>query len=339
LLPGDGHRAIEKKRYHTWQHDAFGAGVAINPYVAAFALVARVVNDSIQIPKGQAVDFSVSTSQSFSGESGRNLSLDISGSMCRFTWITVNITMKPHAGDGEAFSGREFLTTNWSIVLGAGDQSSSRAGEAMQRLCQIYWYPLYAFIRQRGSTAHDAQDLTQEFFAQLLLRQDLTQVRREKGKFRSFLLASLQHFMANERKKAGRLKRGGGQNIISIDAESAERRYALEPSHDLGPDKLFERRWAMTLLDQAIEQLRLEFVRSNKLALFEQLKVFLTGDENGPAYCDLGAKLAMTEAAVKMAVSRLRRRYREILRAQIENTVAGPDDIEDEIRHLFTALG
>ena len=247
--------------------------------------------------------------------------------------------MKPNGSDNHTSPNREFATTHWSLVLVAGLDGSSRAAEAMQQLCRAYWYPLYAFIRQRGSTPHDAQDLTQEFFAQLLKRRDMATVRREKGKFRSFLLASLQHFLTNERKKAGRLKRGGGQTVISIDPASAEQRYASEPSHDLGPDKLFERRWAMTLLDQAIEHLRQEFVKAGKLPLFERLKIFLTGDENAPPYIDIGAKVGLSEAAVKMAVSRLRRRYREVLRAQIEQTVASAEDIEDEIRHLFAALG
>ena len=149
--------------------------------------------------------------------------------------------MNPDVGDSRAAAGREFLTTHWSMVLLAGSEGSSHAAEALQQLCRAYWYPLYAYIRRSGSAAHDAQDLTQEFFALLLKRSDLAGVRREKGKFRSFLLASLKHFLANERKRANRLKRGGGQTILSIDPVSAEHRYVSEPSHDLTPDKLFER--------------------------------------------------------------------------------------------------
>lgn len=223
-------------------------------------------------------------------------------------------------------------------MLAAGAEGSSQAVAAMQELCGDYWYPLYAHIRRRGSTSHDAQDLTQEFFAQLLSRHDLAQVGREKGRFRSFLLASLQHFLANQRKKANRLKRGGGQIIVSIDPASAEDRYAREPSHDLATDKLFERRWAMTLLDQSIDRLRHEFVSAGKLPLFERLKVYLTSGENGPAYADVAAQLGLSESAVKMAVSRLRKRYRQVLRAEIGRTVAGPDEIEGEIRDLFAAL-
>jgi DNA-directed RNA polymerase specialized sigma24 family protein len=181
--------------------------------------------------------------------------------------------------------------------------------------------------------------LTQEFFTLLLRRHDLAGVRREKGRFRSFLLASLEHFLSNERKKANRLKRGGGKIRVSIDPVSAEERYAREPSHDLAPDKLFERRWALALLGQVIDQLREEFRRANKSPLFEQLKVFLTGEGNGPAYADLAAQIGLTEAAVKMAVTRLRRRYRDVLRLHIAKTVATADDVEDEIRHLFAALG
>jgi RNA polymerase sigma-70 factor (ECF subfamily) len=224
------------------------------------------------------------------------------------------------------------------MVLAAG-ASGSQAAEAMQQLCEAYWYPLYAYVRRRGSNAHDAQDLTQEFFALLLQRNDLARMKRENGRFRSFLLASLQHFLVNEWKKANRLKRGGGKTILSIDQTVGEHRYAAEPAHDLSPDKLFERRWAMTLLDRAINHLREEHAASNKLEIFEQLKVFLTGIENGPSYAELSVKLGMSENALKMAISRLRRRYREILRTEIAHTVASADDIEDEIRHLFTALG
>jgi RNA polymerase sigma-70 factor (ECF subfamily) len=231
-----------------------------------------------------------------------------------------------------------FATTQWSVVLAAG-ASGSQAAQAMQQLCRAYWYPLYAYIRRRGSNSHDAQDLTQEFFAQILQRDDLAGVRREKGRFRSFLLASLQHFLTNEWKKENRLKRGGGKSIVSIDQTDGEHRYAAEPVHDLSPDKLFERRWAMTLLDRAINHLRDEHAAASKLEIFQQLKVFLTGAENGPKYAELGGQLGLSENALKMAVSRLRRRYREILRAEIAHTVASADDIEDEIRHLFAALG
>ena len=193
--------------------------------------------------------------------------------------------MEPNAGDHRASAGREFLTTHWSMVLLAGADDSSRADAAMQELCRAYWYPVYAYIRRRGGNPDDSQDITQEFFAELLRRDDLAHVRREKGRFRSFLLASLEHFLSNERKKANRLKRGGGKTIVSIDPVWAEARYACEPSHDLTPDKLFDRRWAMTLLDQAIERLRQEFAKADKSLLFERLKVFLTGDENGPRLC------------------------------------------------------
>lgn len=239
----------------------------------------------------------------------------------------------------ETSPGREFVTTHWSIVLAAGSGGSPCAAAAMQQLCRAYWFPIYAHVRRCGRGAHDAQDLTQEFFATLLQRDDLARVRPEKGRFRSFLLASVGHFLANQRKKATRLKRGGGKIIISIDPALAEERYGREPSHDSTPEKLFERTWAMTLLGQVIDELREEARRANKLCLFESLKVFLTGEGDGPIYAKVGAQLDMTEAAVKMAVSRLRRRYRDILRAQIARTVATDDEIDEEIRHLFIALG
>ena len=247
--------------------------------------------------------------------------------------------MRRDGDDQQTPPGQEFLTTHWSIVLAAGLGGSPSAAAAMQQLCCAYWFPIYAHVRRLGRDAHDAQDLTQEFFAMLLQRNDLARLGRERGRFRSFLLASVEHFMANQRKKAARLKRGGGRIIISIDPSSAEERYGREPSHDSTPEKLFERTWAMTLLGQIIDELREEARRANKLCLFESLKVFLTGKDDGPTYAKVGAQHDMTEAAVKMAVSRLRRRYRDILRAQIARTVATADEIDEEIRHLFIALG
>lgn len=167
--------------------------------------------------------------------------------------------MKPNADGHQTSPGHAFLTTHWSIVLAAGSEGSPDAAAALQRLCCTYWYPIYAHVRRCGKDAPDAQDLTQDFFAMLLQRRDLARVRREKGRFRSFMLASVEHFLANERKKASRLKRGGGKIFVSIDPASAEERYAREPSHDATPEKLFERRWALTLLGQVLDGLREEF--------------------------------------------------------------------------------
>ena len=231
-----------------------------------------------------------------------------------------------------------FATTHWSVIVNARAADSSVARQALEKLCQTYWYPLYAFVRRQGHGPHDAQDLTQEFFARLLEKNYLDDVRRERGKFRSFLLASMKHFLANEWDRARTQKRGGAQVHVPIDTQSAETRYGLEPAHDQTPEKLFERRWALTLLDNVLSRLREEFVASGKADQFDQLKVALTADKRAVPYAELGARLGMSQGAVKVAVHRLRARYREVLRAEIANTVSSPTDVEEEIRQLFAAL-
>jgi RNA polymerase sigma-70 factor (ECF subfamily) len=231
-----------------------------------------------------------------------------------------------------------FATTHWSVIVNTRALDSSVAREALEQLCKTYWYPLYAFVRRQGRAPHDAQDLTQEFFARLLEKNYLDDVRRERGKFRSFLLASMKHFLANEWDRARAQKRGGANAHVPIDTQSAETRYGLEPSHDHTPEKLFERRWALTLLDNVLARLREEFVASGKAEQFDQLKVALTADKRAVPYAELGARLRISQGAVKVAVHRLRARYREVLRAEIANTVASAADVEQEIRHLFAAL-
>lgn len=220
----------------------------------------------------------------------------------------------------------------------AGHDSSPDAHEALEKLCRTYWYPLYAYIRRKGLGEHEAQDLTQGFFAQLLERQSLCGLDREKGKFRSFLLAALKHFLADEWDKAQTVKRGGGKPLISLDDETAESRYRLEPSHDLAPDKIYERRWALTLLEQVLTRLEVEYVNDGKNVMFDELQQFLQGKQPGAPYSNAARTLGMTEGAVKVAVHRLRRRYRELLRMEIANTVASASEIEDELRHLLAAL-
>ncbi len=232
-----------------------------------------------------------------------------------------------------------FATTHWSVVVAAGHGSSPQAQEALATLCRVYWYPLYVFIRRQGMSAEDAQDLTQEFFARLLEKDFLAMVDRQKGRFRSFLLAACKHFLSNERDRARAKKRGGGRELISIDADQAESRYRLEPAHDLTPEKLFERRWALTLLDQVLTLLKNEFSLAGKAEVFDHLKVFLTGDKSQTSYHLVAAELGMTEGAVKVAAHRLRKRYRELLREEIAKTTSEPNAIEDEIGDLFTALG
>lgn len=205
----------------------------------------------------------------------------------------------------------------------------------MEKLCAIYWYPLYAFVRRRGHSAHDAQDLTQGFFARLLEKKDLASVDRARGRFRSFLLAALEHFLINEWHRARTQKRGGATVLFSFDALDAESRLRHEPATD-SPEQIYDRRWAMTLLDQVMARLRTEMAGAGKLAHFEALKFCLTGERT--AYAEVGARLAMSEGAVKVAVHRLRERYRALLRAEIAETVATPEEIEDELRALLAAL-
>jgi RNA polymerase sigma factor (sigma-70 family) len=233
--------------------------------------------------------------------------------------------------------GTVFATTQWSVVLAARGEDSPQAAAALARLCRIYWYPLYAFIRRRGYSPHDAQDLTQEFFYRLLDKRYLHAVDYRKGRFRSFLLAALEHFLANEWRRSQAQRRGGGQHIISID-DDAEQRYAQEPATHLSPEHIYEQRWALAFLEQVLGKLRAEFIEAGKGAAFEALKVFLTGDRPPGGYAGLAAELGRTEAALKMTVSRMRQRYAELLRQEIAETVSSPDEIEDELRSLMAAL-
>lgn len=231
-----------------------------------------------------------------------------------------------------------FETTCWSVVAAAKDRTSPDAREALATLCRTYWYPLYAYIRRQVATADEAQDLTQEFFTRLLEKDVLAGVDRGKGKFRSFLLTACKHFLSNERDRTNAQKRGGGKAAVSIDARDAEGRYRLEPSHRFTPEALFERRWALTLLDGVFEDLRGEFARSGKTDQFEALKPTLTDGGHSVPYARIAEQLGTTEGAVQVAVYRLRRRYREALRDRIAATLEDPEGIDDEIRDLFTAL-
>ena len=223
-------------------------------------------------------------------------------------------------------------------MLAAGRSDSTHARSALEKLCRTYWQPIYAFVRRQGHSPHDAQDLTQEFFARLLEKKSLADVDRAKGRFRSFLLASLKHFLANEWDKARAQKRGGGQVLIPIDAQSAETACGVDPADQATAEKIFERRWALTLLDHALQRLREEHVREGKESLFEQLKVTLTESSRSVRYAEMASQLQMSEGAVKVAVHRLRQRYRELLRAEIADTVTTPAEVEEEIRALFSAL-
>jgi len=231
-----------------------------------------------------------------------------------------------------------FATTQWSAILAAGDASSPVAHAALEALCRTYWYPLYAYVRRKGYAAEDAQDLTQEFFARLLARNYLNVADRNKGKFRSYLLGSLEHFLAREWTKAHAQKRGGGQAVHSLDETDAENRYLLEPAHALTAEKIFDRRWATTLLGQAMSRLREECVANHKGDLFGKVESLLSGEKGEASYAEVGAALKMSEGAIKVAVHRLRQRYGELVRAEIAQTVATPEEADEELRYLFTVL-
>jgi len=244
----------------------------------------------------------------------------------------------PDAGSAQALGAR-FDTTQWSLVLLAGASADSpEARQAMACLCSTYWYPLYVFIRRQGHQAHDSEELTQEFFARFLDRDFLGAVDKSRGKFRTFLLACCRHFLANQREYAQARKRGGGYPVLSLDFSGAHERYQQEPTSSWTAEKLFERRWALTLLDQVLRQLRQEFSAQNKGDLFEHLRTVLVGESHALSYAQIGTSVGMSEDAVKKAAQRLRQRYGLLLREQIAATVDERSMIDDEIRDLFAAL-
>ena len=246
--------------------------------------------------------------------------------------------MSPPDTDSVPASARQFATTRWSAVLAAGKPDSPEAARALDQLCRIYWFPLYAWVRRQGHSAHDAQDLIQGFFARLLEHKDLAAVDPARGKFRSFLLAALKHYVANERDRALAWKRGGRHELVSLELDTAESRYGAEPVDRLSADLLYDRRWALTVLEQVMARLRDEFKQRGKEALFDELKSCLMGERLDQPYADLAAHLRVSESAVKVAVHRLRRRYRELLRDEIAQTVGDADSVDDELRHLMAVL-
>ena len=231
-----------------------------------------------------------------------------------------------------------FATTHWSVVLQAGLESSVERSQALESLCGAYWYPLYAYIRRLGHPPHDAQDLTQAFFAYVLEKELIAKANPTTGHFRSFLLASLKRFMANEYRRQQAEKRGGNAQTISFDAESAESRYTEGLAGTEHPQAIYERAWAVAILDQAMKSLESEYAIARKELIFKELHVFLQGDRSGSTYARIATGLAMTEGAVKVAVHRLRQRYRELLRAAVANTVADPLDVDEELKELLLIL-
>ena len=231
-----------------------------------------------------------------------------------------------------------FRTTHWSVVLAAGHESSGDPQQALATLCETYWYPLYVFVRRQGHGAADAQDLTQAFFASLLERDDFAKVRPERGRFRAFLLASMRHFLANEWDRRRTEKRGGHLRRVSIDFAQGESRYLDALGDTTRPEDVFDREWALTLLDHAGQQLGAHYEQKGQRELFEKLKDFMTGRPPGSSYKTLPEELDMTDGAVRVAIHRMRRRFGELVRAAIAETTATDDEIDDEIRHLFAVL-
>lgn len=232
-----------------------------------------------------------------------------------------------------------FATTCWNVVAHARDPDSPLARQSLAELCQTYWYPLYAFVRRRGYTAAQAEDLTQGFFADLLARDFLKDIDPTKGKFRSFLRVAMSNYLNNERDRRLRAKRGGGIPHVSIDFRDAEGRYLNEPSHEVTPERLFERRWALTLIQCALDRLEREMADARKQPLFERLKPALQGEADPASHSEIAAALGMTGAAVKQEAYRLRKRFRAIVRDEIGRTVAEPGEVDQEITDLFVALG
>jgi len=231
-----------------------------------------------------------------------------------------------------------FVTTHWSVVVRAGRSDTTRARDALGRLCQTYWPPLYAYVRRVGRSPEDAQDLTQEFFARLLERNTFAQADPERGRFRSFLLGSLKNFLASEWEKARAQKRGGRVQLIPLQLDTAETRCARLAAPGDTPDRAFDRQWALALLDAVLGRLRQEYTDAGRDDVFLGLKDTLGGARSEIPYRELGVRLGMSEGAVKVAAHRLRQRYRELLREEIANTVSGPEQVEEELRQLFAAL-
>lgn len=237
----------------------------------------------------------------------------------------------------ETHTGREFATTHWSVILAAGENENLRSAQALETLCRVYWFPLYAYVRRQGQTEHDAQDLTQAFFARFLEKGTIRLADRERGRFRSFILTSLKHFLVNEWEKGRTARRGGGQPGLALDAENAEALYLAEVTDQMSPDRLFEKRWAVALVENVLDQLRAEYSAAGKLALFDALKGHVWGD-GGEAYAEVAARLNTTEGALRIGAHRLRERFRELLRKEVAHTVASAAEIDGELRHLISVL-
>ena len=247
--------------------------------------------------------------------------------------MTTQPSSQPSSAPGDIFA-----TTHWTVVLAAGRQHSPEAARALEELCRTYWFPLYAYVRRRGPTKEDAEDLTQAFFARLLEKNPFAGLDSEKGKFRAYLLASLKHFLANARDKAQAQKRGGGGAHLSLDWQTADTKFQVAATQEPSPDKAFDREWALALLAKVIDRLQTECAAEGKAKLFDQLKLFLTAGRAETAQRETAKSLGIEEGAVRVAVHRLRKRFRQLLRDEIANTLADPAMVDDEMRALFGAF-
>ena len=239
---------------------------------------------------------------------------------------------------GEGRPQQYFATTHWTVVMAAGGSHTTGARAALDELCQLYWSPLYAYVRRRGSSPEDAEDLTQEFFRTLLEKEYLKAADRDRGRFRTFLLVALQRFLANEWDRTRAQKRGGGLEHVSLDTSSAETRYQVETASEVSPERIYDRRWAFALLGRTMAHLRAEFVASGKEDEFEQIKESLTADRGSLDYRALAERTGQSEGTLRVGIHRLRRRFREIFRREVAQTVATPAEIDAEMRHLMAAL-
>ncbi len=244
----------------------------------------------------------------------------------------------PSASDAHRLAS-EFATTHWSLVVSAGSVDEPAARRALADLCQVYWYPIYAYVRRRVGARHEAQDLTQEFFSYLLEKHTIAQADRSRGRFRSFLLTACKNFLSNQREKARAEKRGGAKAVLSLDFASGESRYQFEPSENLTAEKLFERRWVLALLEEVLERLRVEQVEAGRGIHFEQLKTAITGEATAAEYANAGRALGISATAAKQAGHRLRKRYRQLFRAEVLRSLADESELDDEIGTILEVMG
>jgi RNA polymerase sigma-70 factor (ECF subfamily) len=277
----------------------------------------------------------IDPARAMSGSARRGKSLNWSKGLQRFPARTGESAAVMAGTADERPAGGVFNTTHWSVVLAAGEEGSEQASAALSRLCQTYWFPVYAFIRKRGHSPDQSQDFTQEFFAVFLEKNYVARAARDRGRFRAFLMSSVENFLHNQHSRAQAQKRGGGQKLLSLDYDEAEERYRIEPVEQSDPATIFEQQWAATLLQAVLNRLRDEFGAEGRVGLFEDLQAHLWGDAESIPYSRLAQKSGLTEGNIKLIAHRMRQRYRELLREEIAQTVAMPGEVDDEIRHLM----